>query len=443
MHIITGRHLPRRTFLRGLGASVALPFLDAMAPARERWTVTRARTAMDRTRLVAIEMVHGSAGSNAWGASQHLWSPPETGRGFDFGPSVLSALEPYRDPSDHRQRHRRRGRRGDEAEGDRRRPLPVQRDLPSPRRTPSRQRAPTCGWAPRSTRCTPSASARTPPSRPCSSASRTWTRLAGAPTATPASTPTRSRGRPPTSPSPWSGIRASRSTSSSVPAARPRRGRRGGGRSASVLDFIVGEVNALKRQLDPVDGRRVDRYLNDIREIERRIARVVARNESGEERELPGAPAGGAGLLRRARQADVRPAGARLPGGRDRRLLVQDGPRRLEPGLPRERCRQGLPPVRRTTAADPRTCSNSQRSTATTWAWSPTSWTGSRAFREGDGTPSRQDHGRLRLADGRLERPQPQALPTLRGRRRQRPHGRQPTPARGTPERRWPTSCSA
>ena len=51
-------------------------------------------------------------------------------------------------------------------------------------------------------------------------------------------------------------------------------------------------MNALKRELDPVDGRRVDRYLNDIRELERRIARVVARNESGEQRELPGAPAG-------------------------------------------------------------------------------------------------------------------------------------------------------
>ncbi len=63
-----------------------------------------------------------------------------------------------------------------------------------------------------------------------------------------------------------------------------------------VLDLLRrrGRVSyrALKRQLDPVDGQRVDRYLNDIREIERRIATVVARNESGEERALPGAPAG-------------------------------------------------------------------------------------------------------------------------------------------------------
>ena len=33
MGCITGKHMPRRTFLRGLGATVALPLLDAMIPA--------------------------------------------------------------------------------------------------------------------------------------------------------------------------------------------------------------------------------------------------------------------------------------------------------------------------------------------------------------------------------------------------------------------------
>jgi hypothetical protein len=32
MDFITGKHLPRRTFLQGMGATVALPFLDAMVP---------------------------------------------------------------------------------------------------------------------------------------------------------------------------------------------------------------------------------------------------------------------------------------------------------------------------------------------------------------------------------------------------------------------------
>ena len=71
MEFITGKHISRRTVLRGLGATVALPFLDAMVPARKLWAKTAA--AIDRTRLVCIEMVHGAAGSNEWGASQNLW----------------------------------------------------------------------------------------------------------------------------------------------------------------------------------------------------------------------------------------------------------------------------------------------------------------------------------------------------------------------------------
>jgi hypothetical protein len=48
----------------------------------------------------------------------------------------------------------------------------------------------------------------------------------------------------------------------------------------------------LKRQLGPADQRRMDQYLENIREIERRIQRIEAHNSSGEERELSGAPAG-------------------------------------------------------------------------------------------------------------------------------------------------------
>ena len=33
MHFISGKHMERRTFVRGMGASIALPFLDAMVPA--------------------------------------------------------------------------------------------------------------------------------------------------------------------------------------------------------------------------------------------------------------------------------------------------------------------------------------------------------------------------------------------------------------------------
>jgi hypothetical protein len=61
---------------------------------------------------------------------------------------------------------------------------------------------------------------------------------------------------------------------------------------SSILDWIVGEVASMKKTLGPGDRRRLDEYLDDVREIERRIQRVEARNQSGETRELPGAPAG-------------------------------------------------------------------------------------------------------------------------------------------------------
>src|SRR5205814_6165229 len=96
MAFITGTHIPRRTMLRGLGATIALPFLDAMAPARGLWSRTAHAAALDRTRLVCIEMVHGAAGSNEWGATQHLWSPEAAGRAFDLTPSALGPLESFR-----------------------------------------------------------------------------------------------------------------------------------------------------------------------------------------------------------------------------------------------------------------------------------------------------------------------------------------------------------
>src|SRR5687768_8200345 len=94
MEFITGKHLPRRTFLQGMGATVALPFLDAMAPTGKSW---QRMLANDRPRLVAIEMVHGAAGCNAWGATRNLWSPAATGKNFDLAPTALSSLEPFRD----------------------------------------------------------------------------------------------------------------------------------------------------------------------------------------------------------------------------------------------------------------------------------------------------------------------------------------------------------
>ena len=95
MEFITQKRIPRRTFLRGAGASVALPLLDAMVPAGRHWAKTSAE--IDKTRLICIEIVHGSAGCTEWGATQNLWSPAEEGRDFDLSPSVLKPLEPFQD----------------------------------------------------------------------------------------------------------------------------------------------------------------------------------------------------------------------------------------------------------------------------------------------------------------------------------------------------------
>src|SRR6202041_774615 len=69
-----------------------------------------------------------------------------------------------------------------------------------------------------------------------------------------------------------------------------RRARREADRS--ILDTITQEVARLKQGLDPSDRRRLSDYLDDVREIERRIQKVEKYNSSGEARELPAAPLG-------------------------------------------------------------------------------------------------------------------------------------------------------
>jgi hypothetical protein len=61
---------------------------------------------------------------------------------------------------------------------------------------------------------------------------------------------------------------------------------------ASILDWITGEVSAMNRRLGSDDRRRMEQYLDNVRELERRIQQVEAHNSSGEERDIPEAPAG-------------------------------------------------------------------------------------------------------------------------------------------------------
>src|SRR6188768_1581317 len=88
--------LSRREVLRGMGATVALPFLEVMAP-RLRASGASSRQALTPVRLICIEQVHGAAGSSIYGAQQNLWAPATAGRSFDLSPTSLKPLEAFRD----------------------------------------------------------------------------------------------------------------------------------------------------------------------------------------------------------------------------------------------------------------------------------------------------------------------------------------------------------
>lgn len=60
----------------------------------------------------------------------------------------------------------------------------------------------------------------------------------------------------------------------------------------SILDWIADDVHEVRKELGSLDRPRLDRFLENVRELERRIQMVEAHNESGEKRELPDAPPG-------------------------------------------------------------------------------------------------------------------------------------------------------
>src|SRR6185295_17775638 len=91
---ITKKHISRRTMLRGMGAAVALPFLESMLPAQT--ATSKLGAALPKSRFTGIEMVHGGAGSTKYGTQNNLWSPAAEGRDFEFT-KILQPLEPYRD----------------------------------------------------------------------------------------------------------------------------------------------------------------------------------------------------------------------------------------------------------------------------------------------------------------------------------------------------------
>ena len=82
---ITKKHLPRRTFLRAAGVSLALPLLESMVPAQ---TLLRKTAGTGASRVGFVYVPHG--------AIMDQWTPTTEGTGFEF-PKILKPLEPFRD----------------------------------------------------------------------------------------------------------------------------------------------------------------------------------------------------------------------------------------------------------------------------------------------------------------------------------------------------------
>ena len=289
MNIITSKHLPRRTFLRGAGASVALPLLDAMVPAGVWAAPTKAA---EFTRLVAIEESMGVAGSSDWGDGRHLFAPAATGRNFELvADSQLKPLEAFREymtivsNTDCRSAE---AFRAEEIGGDHDRSTAVFLTQAHPKQTqgsdifigtsldqlhaqrfgretvlPSLElciegidRGGGCAY---NYHCAYTTSlAWATPSQPLPAIREprvVFERLFGA------------------------------GDTAADRAARRRTDR-------SMIDWIATEVARLKGTLGAADRVALDEYVEHIREIERRIQLVEARNASGEEREMPEAPSG-------------------------------------------------------------------------------------------------------------------------------------------------------
>jgi hypothetical protein len=283
---LTQKHLSRRTVLRGLGVSLALPLLDAMVPAGKAWAATPSKT-----RLVCIEMVHGSAGATKFGSARNLWSPAATGRAFDLSPTAMASLEPYRDyltivsntdvrmaeafelpeiGGDHfrssavflTQAHPKQTQGSDVHVGPSLDQIVAQRvgqDTPIPSMQLCIENIDQSGGCAYGYTCvytdTVSWASATEPLPMVRDPRAAFDQLFGF-------------------------------GASPEERAAERRADR------SVLDWISTQVASVKQTLGATDRSRLDAYLDEVREIERRIQRSEARNTSGEARDLPGAPAG-------------------------------------------------------------------------------------------------------------------------------------------------------
>ena len=287
MSYITGKYIPRRTFLRGAGVMVALPFMEAMVPAAR---ASQDPAAEKFTRFIGVEESMGCAGGSDWGDGKHLFAPAKVGHDFDFiEDSHLKPLEAFRDyltivsQTDVRmassltpdeiggghdrasavfltQAHPLRksgavylGKSLDQVHADR---FGQDTVLPSLELTTELGGPGGCEYSYHCAYGTTIAWATpTAPLPPIADPRTVFEQLFGV------------------------------GDSAADRAARRQT-------NGSLLDWVGTKLAGLKRELGPVDRLALDQYTTHIREMERRIQLVEAQNLSGEERAMPEAPAG-------------------------------------------------------------------------------------------------------------------------------------------------------
>ncbi len=268
---ITKKHLSRRTFLTGTGVTIALPFLESMVPAA---TPLRQTAAKAKTRFGAIYVPHG--------ATMDKWTPEGEGSSFEFS-EILQPLKPYRDR------------------------INVISDLSHPQ---------AYGGGSATSNHTRSAAAYLSGANARLGTQAylgiTVDQVAAQKIGQDTAMPSLELGIEDPSLSCGDGLScAYRDTISwqGPPSPLPmqnnpqvvferlfgdgstdaeRRARRG--QSLSLIDSVMGEVNSLQKKLPANDRSRVDQYLNDVREIERRIEK--AGQQVSADLKVPPAPTG-------------------------------------------------------------------------------------------------------------------------------------------------------
>jgi hypothetical protein len=286
--IITKRHLSRRTVLKGMGVTAALPFLDAMAPAATALANTAANA---KTRFVAIEMVHGAAGSTNYGLKNNLWSPAAEGSSFDLSPTSLAPLEPVRQyvtivsNTDVRMAE---AFTTPEIGGDHFRASSVFLTQAHPKQTMGSDLYVGTSfdqiYARQFGQDTPIPSMQLCIEAVDHSGGCEYNYSCAYTDAISWASPSE----------PLPMLRDPRAVFDAMfgvgatPEDRARRRRE----DKSILDTIVSSIDRLKTQLGAADRARLSDYMDDVREIERRIQNIEALNRSGEHRELPNAPVG-------------------------------------------------------------------------------------------------------------------------------------------------------